>query len=86
MAPQSSPAAGAAPADPNESLSGSIIACVGVMLAASTIALGLRFYVRGRLLRTLSAEDWCIFTAWVSSDAYLNQALAPVGLATADAS
>ena len=75
MAPQSSPGAGAAPIDPNESLSGSIIACVGVMLAASTIALGLRFYVRGRLLRTVSAEDWCIFTAWVSFD---NQAFAPV--------
>jgi hypothetical protein len=65
MAPQSSPAAGAAPIDPTESLSGSIIACVGVMLAVSTIAIGLRFYVRGKLLRAISAEDWCILAAWV---------------------
>ena len=78
MAPQSSPAAGAAPIDPNESLSGTMIACVGVMLAASTTAIGLRFYVRGRLLRTVSAEDWCILAAWVSSLTVYNSAFVPV--------
>jgi hypothetical protein len=77
MAPQSAAAAGAVPVDPNESLSGSIIACVGVMFAASTVSLGLRFYVRGRLLRAIAAEDWCILAAWVSSR---NQAFVPVEL------
>jgi hypothetical protein len=48
-----------------EDLSGTIIACAGTMIALSTLAVALRFYVRGRMVRTIASEDWCILAAWV---------------------
>jgi len=50
-----------------DDLSATIIACASVMTVLSALAVGLRFYVRGRLLRTYAVEDWCIFAAWVSA-------------------
>jgi hypothetical protein len=36
------------------------------MIALSTLAVALRFYVRGWMLRNIASEDWCILSAWVS--------------------
>ncbi|GAB1311861.1 hypothetical protein MFIFM68171_02071 [Madurella fahalii] len=48
-----------------EDLSGTIIACAGIMMALSTLAVALRFYVRLWMFRTVASEDWCILAAWV---------------------
>ncbi|GAB1316029.1 hypothetical protein MFIFM68171_06239 [Madurella fahalii] len=50
--------------DPDEGdLSGIVVACVVVVTLLATVSVGLRFYVRGRLLRTIKSEDWCILIA-----------------------
>ncbi|KAK4158651.1 Phosphoglucosamine mutase [Cladorrhinum sp. PSN259] len=48
-----------------DDISGTIVACSGVMIALSTLAVGLRFYVRGWMLRAIASEDWCILVAWI---------------------
>lgn len=48
-------------------LSGTIVTFAVVLTLLATAAVGLRFYVRGRLLRTIKSEDWCILIALVGS-------------------
>lgn len=57
--------AGRATAPAKDDISGTIIACAGVMMSLSTLAVALRFYVRGRILHTIASEDWCILVAWM---------------------
>ncbi|KAK4168120.1 hypothetical protein QBC43DRAFT_366631 [Cladorrhinum sp. PSN259] len=47
-----------------EDISGTIIACSAIMMALSTLVVGLRFYVRGCMIRNIASEDWCILAAW----------------------
>ncbi|KAK3374662.1 hypothetical protein B0H63DRAFT_255129 [Podospora didyma] len=51
--------------DPAESLSGTIVACASVSFFFSSVAVALRFYVRGKLLNALAREDWSILAALV---------------------
>ncbi|KXX73599.1 Phosphoglucosamine mutase [Madurella mycetomatis] len=44
-------------------LSGTVVAFAVVLTFLATAAVGLRFYVRGRLLGTIKSEDWCILIA-----------------------
>lgn len=58
--------AGAAPdGHPYETRAGSVIACYAVTLVLSGVAVGARFYTRGRIQHVLGREDWAILAAWV---------------------
>jgi hypothetical protein len=46
-------------------LTGNIIACAVVMPVLASSFIGLRFYIRGRILRAVKIEDWCILVALV---------------------
>ncbi|KAK3342011.1 hypothetical protein B0T25DRAFT_357033 [Lasiosphaeria hispida] len=61
--------ADAAVADPKngESLSDIIVVCAVVMTTLASFTVGLRFYVRGKLLRAIKKEDWYILVALMSS-------------------
>jgi hypothetical protein len=51
------------------SVSGSIVAsAIGTLLAA-TLAVGVRFYTRVKIVRVLGIEDWTILAALVSRPA-----------------
>jgi hypothetical protein len=45
--------------------SGRVVVCAVVMTVLSALTVGLRFYVRGKLLGTLKSEDWFILLALV---------------------
>ncbi|KAK4097969.1 hypothetical protein N658DRAFT_432971 [Parathielavia hyrcaniae] len=40
-----------------------IIAWAAVLLGVASVAVGLRFYVRARLVRSVKSEDWCMLLA-----------------------
>jgi len=69
MAPPLAPRSAADAVTPaaKEDISGTIVACASVMLSLSTLVVGLRFYVRGKMLRAIASEDWCILAAWVGT-------------------
>jgi hypothetical protein len=46
-------------------LSGTIVACVVVMTCLSAVAVGLRFHVRAKMLRSVKGEDWCMLASMV---------------------
>ena len=46
-------------------LSGTVIACAVVMPVLASLAVGLRFYIRGKVIRAIMMEDWCILVALV---------------------
>ncbi|KAK0719234.1 hypothetical protein B0H67DRAFT_149203 [Lasiosphaeris hirsuta] len=50
-----------------ESLSDIIVVCAVVMTTLASFTVGLRFYVRGKLLRAIRKEDWFILVALMSS-------------------
>ncbi|KAK4118812.1 hypothetical protein N657DRAFT_582933 [Parathielavia appendiculata] len=75
-------AARSAPAnDANESAT--IIACSVVLLGIAAVAVGLRFYVRARLVRSVKIEDWCMLLslafAILASTFLIKQAQAGLG-------
>ena len=39
--------------------------CAVLLTAMATAAVALRFYVRGKLLRSIKSEDWCMLVALV---------------------
>ncbi|KAK4031575.1 hypothetical protein C8A01DRAFT_51393 [Parachaetomium inaequale] len=45
--------------------SGTIVACAVVMTFLSAVAVGLRFYVRAKLLRSVKGEDWCMLASMI---------------------
>ncbi|KAK4238677.1 hypothetical protein C8A03DRAFT_14885 [Achaetomium macrosporum] len=53
----------AGPADGDRSAT--VVACAAVMTFLATVAVGLRFYVRGKHLRSIKSEDWCILVAMI---------------------
>jgi hypothetical protein len=60
---ESDPAVAAPPVDGD--ISYTVILCAVLLTAMSTIAVALRFYVRGKLLRSIKSEDWCMLVALV---------------------
>jgi len=46
--------------------SGTVVAWAVVMTVLAAVSVGLRFYVRGKMLRAIGREDWCILLALVS--------------------
>jgi hypothetical protein len=42
-----------------------VVACAVLMTSIATVAVGLRFYVRGKHLRLVKSEDWCILVSVV---------------------
>ncbi|KAK3391182.1 hypothetical protein B0H63DRAFT_520376 [Podospora didyma] len=55
------------PPSDDPSISWTVIACAVVTTALASLAVGLRLYVRVKLLRAMAREDWCIIAAWVFS-------------------
>ncbi|KAK3935172.1 Phosphoglucosamine mutase [Diplogelasinospora grovesii] len=48
-------------------LSWAVVACAVIMTVVGSLAVGLRFYTRGKLIRAIRREDWCILVALVFS-------------------
>jgi len=48
------------------SFAGNIIACAVVCWVLCGVGVTARFYVRGRILKLLGREDWCVLVAYVS--------------------
>ena len=61
--PESDPAVAGPPLDGD--ISHTVVLCAVLLTAMSTTAVALRFYVRGKLLRSIKSEDWCILVALV---------------------
>jgi hypothetical protein len=61
----SSSAGAASPPVAVEDRSDTIIACAVSLAFVAMVAVGLRFYVRAKLLRSVKVEDWFILTALV---------------------
>ncbi|KAK3395257.1 hypothetical protein B0H63DRAFT_386009 [Podospora didyma] len=48
---------------PTDTLAPTVIACTTIMLCLSLLAVALRFYTRGKLMRAIGREDWCVLVA-----------------------
>ena len=56
--------------DLSEDLSGTIVACAIAMPLVASLAVGLRFYTRGKLIHAISWEDWWILAALVGQESH----------------
>jgi hypothetical protein len=61
--PESDPAVAALPVDGD--ISYTILLCAVLLTSMAATAVALRFYVRGKLLRSIKSEDWCMLVALV---------------------
>ena len=59
------PAAGIPPTAGEIERSNSILISAIVLTTTSIVAVGLRFYVRVRMLRSVKSEDWCMLVSLV---------------------
>ena len=51
---------------PSDNQAPSVYACAITTVAIAAVAVTARFYTRGRILRVVGIEDWCILVALVS--------------------
>lgn len=49
----------------SDDLGGNIIACAVITWIIAAIFVGLRFYTRGTIIRSLGPSDWCILVSLV---------------------